>query len=188
MRNVSHYFIQDSCYIATYRSPNELSFTLRPMGPIATVLNVLNGHHTLTKLIIFITTLALVIVLRLFYTRLNKVSTPKLAGPPSKIFSFFGVSKTVVHASDEATLFAEWARQYGTAYEIPSGLGTKTVVLGDLKGITHLFTHDTTTYTRLGTPSIRTIVWLYPVIYFSYAHESVFLAWGFDVGCGRRSS
>jgi hypothetical protein len=127
------------------------------MGPIATVLNSLPfdfKHHTL----IFVTLLALVITLRLFHTRRNRIYTPKLAGPSSKGFWPFGVSKTVLHAPDDGTLFAEWGRKYGTVYEIPSGLGTKTLVLGDLKGLAHLFTHDTTTYTRIGTPSVQNIV------------------------------
>jgi hypothetical protein len=140
------------------------------MGPITTVLSSLPFDLKHQTLIIFFTTLALVIALRLFHTRRNRIYTPRLAGPSSKRFSFFGVSKTVLHASDDGTLFSEWGRKYGTVYEIPSGLGTKTLVLGDLKGLAHLFTHDTTTYTRIGTPSVQTIVRLYPTFFF-HAHK-----------------
>lgn len=156
------------------------------MGPIATVLNSFPfdfKHHTP----IFVASIALVIALRLFHTRRNRIYTPRLAGPESKSFWSFGVSKTVLHAPDDATLFAEWGRKYGTVYEIPAGLGTKTLVLGDLKGLAHLFTHDTTTYTRIGTPSVQSIVWLYLVICSSYAHEYV-LARGDGAGCRRRGS
>jgi hypothetical protein len=141
------------------------------MGFIETVLyiNSLSVDFKHNKLIILVTTLALVIVLRLFHTGRNRIRTPRLGGPSSETFSFFGVSRTVLHAPDAGTLFADWARKYGTVYEIPAGLGTKTLVLGDLKGLTHLFTRDTTTYTRIGTPSVLNIVWLYPVICSSYA-------------------
>ena len=158
------------------------------MGPIATVLNSLPESFRFQTPYFHLCYLTRASHRPgLFHTRRNRIYTPRLAGPTSNSFGFFGVSKTVLHAPDDGTLFAEWGRKYGTVYEIPSGLGTKTLVLGDLKGLAHLFTHDTTTYTRIGTPSVQNIVCLYHVICFSYAHKYV-LARGDGAGCRRRGS
>ena len=71
--------------------------------------------------------------------------TTKLRGPPSKGF-LFGVIKDLFKSTDLGGMYGNWEKTYGPVYEIPSCLGSTTLVLQDPKAITDLFSKDTTTY------------------------------------------
>ncbi|KAK2467617.1 hypothetical protein APHAL10511_000472 [Amanita phalloides] len=87
----------------------------------------------------------LVVVIVAVYRRRRGLGTPRLQGPRSESF-IFGKSKTVFPSTKLSVVYRDWERTYGPVYEIPTGFGSKEVILGDLKALIHLFSKDTTTY------------------------------------------
>jgi hypothetical protein len=68
--------------------------------------------------------------------------TTKLRGPPRRNL-FLGCMKEVVTNS---LFFEEWMKQYGSAFQFPSIVGSTDLVLCDPKAIAHFFSNDTFTY------------------------------------------
>jgi hypothetical protein len=89
-------------------------------------------------------------------------TTTKLRGPPASSF-FFGQKELL--KIPEASLYTNWAREYGSAYELTSALGSKRVVLFDHKAVAHVGALDTTIYQNHGlTRSLVEIMVRYNVV------------------------
>ncbi|KAJ6580333.1 cytochrome P450 [Mycena sp. CBHHK59/15] len=73
--------------------------------------------------------------------------TTKLNGPPSKSL-VFGLSRYLFQSPDISVEYEEWANQYGPAYEIPTALGHKWIVLTDPKALLHFYSSERSVYTR----------------------------------------
>jgi hypothetical protein len=71
--------------------------------------------------------------------------TPKLKGPPGQGF-VFGVNKKLFESIDLGVIYRAWEQTYGPVYQVPSGLGSRNVVLGDPGAIAQFFSKDTSTY------------------------------------------
>ena len=99
-------------------------------------------NSTLTIAIVMLILLAFGIQSRL------RPRTTRLQGPPSNSF-IFGVTQEMFNSPDLGGLYNEWEKIYGAVYESPSSLGSKILILGDPKGIAHVFTNDTTRYHQL---------------------------------------
>ncbi|KAK2467622.1 hypothetical protein APHAL10511_000477 [Amanita phalloides] len=96
----------------------------------------------LTSMVSSILALLVVVTIR---RRCQGLRTPRLQGPRSESF-IFGRSRKIFPSAKLSLVYRDWERTYGSVYEIPTGFGSKQVVLGDLKALTHLFSKDTTTY------------------------------------------
>lgn len=77
----------------------------------------------------------------------RRVRTPRLKGPPSPSF-MYGVGKILLEVDDPGSIYEAWAREYGAAYEVPSTLGGRRIILYDPKAITHFYAKETWTYIR----------------------------------------
>ncbi|KAI0352523.1 cytochrome P450 [Trametes cingulata] len=73
-------------------------------------------------------------------------ATP-LAGPPSPSW-LFGVGRVAANNPDTASLYEEWAAQYGSVFRVPAALGSNVVVLMDPKAVAHFYSLETFTYVQ----------------------------------------
>lgn len=104
------------------------------------------------------TSLAVFLVFKIVSESRRKVSTTRLRGPPSPSF-IYGVVKDTMESLDPGSIFEEWAKEYGVAFEIPAALGQKRIMLFDPKALQHFYVRDTWTYISL--PSSRLILQRY---------------------------
>jgi len=81
----------------------------------------------------------------LLYQQSSRLRTPKLRGPPSSSW-LFGATQEILKSSDPGVIYANWEKKYGAVYEIPTGVGSRILVLADPKAIGHFFAKDTFTY------------------------------------------
>ncbi|KIM65593.1 hypothetical protein SCLCIDRAFT_1157767 [Scleroderma citrinum Foug A] len=96
--------------------------------------------------------LATVLLFKVVNVSRRKVSTTRLLGPPSPSF-LYGVAKDTLESSDPGSIYEEWMKEYGVAFEVPAALGRKTIMLFDPKALQHYYVRETWTYTAL--PSAR---------------------------------
>ena len=89
---------------------------------------------------------------KLMRMSLRRVRTTRLRGPPS-LSLVYGVGKILMEVDDPASIYESWAQEYGAAYEVPSTLGGRKIVLYDPKAIAHFHAKETWTYVR--TPMIK---------------------------------
>ncbi|KAL4079902.1 cytochrome P450 [Scleroderma yunnanense] len=82
----------------------------------------------------------------------RKISTTRLPGPPSPSF-IYGVAKDTMESSDPGSIYEEWMKEYGVAFEVPAALGRRTIMLFDPKALQHYYARETWTYISL--PSAR---------------------------------
>ena len=74
-----------------------------------------------------------------------KAKTTQLRGPPSEGW-IFGVTRQLSHGK-AGPLLEKWATEYGGAFQIPTALGSKQIILVDTRALVHFFTKDTYGYT-----------------------------------------
>ena len=96
--------------------------------------------------------LATVLLFKVVNVSRRKVSTTRLLGPPSPSF-LYGVAKDTLESSDPGSIYEEWMKEYGVAFEVPAALGRKTIMLFDPKALQYYYVRETWTYTAL--PSAR---------------------------------
>ncbi|KAL4068897.1 cytochrome P450 [Scleroderma yunnanense] len=90
--------------------------------------------------------LAIIWVLRVSVrAALRRFKTTKLLGPP-RTNLIFGVSKNILDSSDAGFIYEEWAKRYGSVYQVPTTLGGKRIMLCDTKAIAHYCARETWTY------------------------------------------
>lgn len=73
------------------------------------------------------------------YVRINAYTT-RLRGPKSPSL-LFGVSKLLAEG-DGGVYFEQWAKEYGTIYQIPTILGTRRTIIFDPKAIAHFYSRE----------------------------------------------
>ena len=86
-------------------------------------------------------------VAKLIRMSLRRVRTTKLRGPPGSSF-VYGVGKILLEVDDAASMYESWAQEYGVAYEVPSTLGRRKIVLCDPKAIAHFQAKESWTYVQ----------------------------------------
>ena len=82
----------------------------------------------------------------------GKVSTTRLVGPSSPSL-IYGVAKDTMESDDPGSIYEEWVKEYGVAFEVPFALGQRMIMLFDPKALQHYFTRESWTYIAL--PVIR---------------------------------
>lgn len=119
----------------------------------------------------------------------GKVSTTRLVGPPSTSL-IYGVAKDTMESQDASSIYEEWVKKYGVAFEVPSALGQKKIMLFDSKALQHYYSRDAWTY--IGRPATRLTLRRTvksskfvspPVSYWKW-----YLDWGISVLVHRRGS
>lgn len=84
-------------------------------------------------------------------------STLRYIKGPSEGGSFlFGHANVIRLAPDPGDLVGEWVERYGPVFQVRMVAGTRQVVVGDPKGIAHIFSKDATVYRR--TPGFQKTV------------------------------
>ena len=86
------------------------------------------------------------VVVKLIQSVRMCVKTTKLNGPPSTSL-IFGVTRDLFKG-DSGLLHEEWAKEYGTVYQIPTPFGGQTIVLTDPRAIAHFYSKETFTYVQ----------------------------------------
>lgn len=97
-------------------------------------------------------TICIALVCLAMYRSYRRPRTTKLRGPPRNDF-IFGVTKdlfSAMTASDLGGVYRNWENTYGPVYQIPSALGSTTLVLQDPGAITNFYSKDTSTYHQAG--------------------------------------
>ncbi|KIM65582.1 hypothetical protein SCLCIDRAFT_22490 [Scleroderma citrinum Foug A] len=61
-----------------------------------------------------------------------------------------------MESSDPASIYEEWMKEYGVAFEVPAALGQKTIMLFDPRALQHYYKRETWTYIPL--PSERIVL------------------------------
>ncbi|KAI6100328.1 cytochrome P450 [Pisolithus sp. B1] len=84
----------------------------------------------------------------------KRFRTTRLRGPKSTSL-LFGVAKDLFASSDTGTIFEEWSKEYGVAYEVPMIFGKKRIVLCDPKAAAYLLSKDTWSQRRSIAPSFN---------------------------------
>ncbi|KAI5985871.1 cytochrome P450 [Pisolithus albus] len=77
--------------------------------------------------------------------RRRRFRTTRLRGPKSTSL-LFGVAKELFTSPDTGTIFEEWSKKYGVAYEVPMIFGRRRIVLCDPKAAAYLLSRDTWSY------------------------------------------
>jgi len=98
------------------------------------------------------TALATVLLFKVVNASRRKVSTTRLSGPSSPSF-LYGVARDTLESSDPGSIYEEWVKEYGVAFEVPAALGRKTIMLFDPKALQHYYVRETWTY--IAPPSTR---------------------------------
>lgn len=99
---------------------------------------------------------------KLYQIAQRRVRTTKLKGPPSSSW-FFGNSKKIFQG-DSGEIHENWAKEYGSVYQVPAPFGGRRVVLMDAKAISHFYTRETFTYVN-STFSKRSIANIVRIVY-----------------------
>ncbi|KAI6107178.1 cytochrome P450 [Pisolithus croceorrhizus] len=73
--------------------------------------------------------------------------TTKLRGPPRTDF-IFGTAKQTMESSDAGAIHEAWAKEYGAAYEVPTTLGGKKIMLADPRALAHYYAKESWTYVQ----------------------------------------
>lgn len=92
------------------------------------------------------TGIAILCALRItFRIARDKLKTTRLRGPPRKNL-IFGWSQDLLHAEDAGSMYEAWATEYGVAYEVPTTLGGRKIMLCDPRALAHFYGKETWTY------------------------------------------
>ncbi|KAF8838203.1 cytochrome P450 [Paxillus ammoniavirescens] len=83
-------------------------------------------------------------LIRLAHLVRRRARTTHLKGPPSDSLTF-GFPEFLM-IPDGPEVYEAWAKQYGSAFQVPSLLGDSRIVLCDPKAIAHFYAKETTTY------------------------------------------
>ncbi|KAI5992708.1 cytochrome P450 [Pisolithus albus] len=75
----------------------------------------------------------------------RRFRTTRLRGPKSTSL-LFGVARELFTSPDTGTIFEEWSKKYGVAYEVPMIFGRRRIVLCDPKAAAYLLSRDTWSY------------------------------------------
>ncbi|KAG9309786.1 cytochrome P450 [Chiua virens] len=86
-------------------------------------------------------------LLKLIRVSRKRLRTHRLNGPSSPSF-VYGAGKVVMEADDPGNVYEVWAKEYGAVFEMPSTLGSRRIVVYDLKALTHFHSKDSWTYVR----------------------------------------
>ena len=78
----------------------------------------------------------------------GKAPTTRLVGPPSPSL-IYGVAKDTTESDDPGSIYEEWVKEYGVAFEVPFALGQRMIMLFDPKALQHYYTRETWTYIAL---------------------------------------
>ncbi|KAI6099010.1 cytochrome P450 [Pisolithus sp. B1] len=73
--------------------------------------------------------------------------TTRLRGPP-RTDLIFGTSKQVFESLDAGAIHEAWAKEYGVAYEVPTTLGGKKIMLTDPRALAHYYARESWTYVQ----------------------------------------
>ncbi|KAI6104602.1 cytochrome P450 [Pisolithus croceorrhizus] len=73
--------------------------------------------------------------------------TTKLRGPP-RTDLIFGTAKQTFESSDAGAIHEAWAKEYGAAYEVPTTLGGKKIMLTDPRALAHYYARESWTYVQ----------------------------------------
>ncbi|KAI6021237.1 cytochrome P450 [Pisolithus marmoratus] len=73
--------------------------------------------------------------------------TTKLRGPP-RTDLIFGAAKQILESQDEGAIYEAWAKEYGVAYEVPTTLGGKKIVLTDPRALAHYYARESWVYVQ----------------------------------------
>ncbi|KAI6017137.1 cytochrome P450, partial [Pisolithus marmoratus] len=73
--------------------------------------------------------------------------TTKLRGPP-RTDLIFGAAKQILESQDEGAIYEAWAKEYGVAYEVPTTLGGKKIVLTDPRALAHHYARESWVYVQ----------------------------------------
>ena len=92
--------------------------------------------------------LATFLVYKIIAKLRGKVSTTRLVGPPNPSL-IYGVAKSTMESDDPGSIYEEWVKEYGVAFEVPFALGQKVIMLFDPKALQHYYVRETWTYTAL---------------------------------------
>lgn len=79
-----------------------------------------------------------------------------LKGPSEGGSFLFGHANVIRLAPDPGDLVEEWIGRYGSVFQVRMVAGTRQVVVGDPRGIAHMFSKDATVYRR--TPGFQKMV------------------------------
>ncbi|KAJ7729671.1 cytochrome P450 [Mycena maculata] len=71
----------------------------------------------------------------------------KLNGPPSTS-RIFGLSREMKRSPDRSTMYEEWAKRYGSVYEVPVAFGHTKIVLTDPKALVHFYQSERSIYVK----------------------------------------
>lgn len=112
-------------------------------------------YPTLTMLPVFQSSiLQIFFVLSCIWSLLKLISflqprarTTSLKGPASKSF-VFGNSKYLNDSPSTASIYNDWAQQYGAVYSVPAPMGGSRVILCDPKAVHHFYSRDCFEYVQ----------------------------------------
>ncbi|KAF8548044.1 cytochrome P450, partial [Imleria badia] len=109
--------------------------------------NILSHIPSLSALNAVVACTTVLAFIKLMRTSRSRLRTTKLRGPASSSFAY-GVGKVLMEADDPASIYESWAHEYGAAYEVPSTLLRRRVILYDPKAIAHFHAKQSWTYVR----------------------------------------
>ncbi|KAF8548042.1 cytochrome P450 [Imleria badia] len=109
--------------------------------------NILSHTPSLSAFNAVIACTAVLAFIKLMRMSRNRLRTTKLRGPPSSSFAY-GVGKILLEADDPASIYESWAHEYGAAYDVPSTLLRRRIILYDPKAIAHFHAKQSWTYVR----------------------------------------
>ncbi|KAI6021735.1 hypothetical protein PISMIDRAFT_674045 [Pisolithus microcarpus 441] len=73
--------------------------------------------------------------------------TTRLRGPP-RTDLIFGTAKQTFESPDAGAIHEAWAKEYGVAYEVPTTLGGKKIMLADPRALAHYYARESWTYVQ----------------------------------------
>lgn len=74
-------------------------------------------------------------------------ATVYLRGPPNPSF-IFGYYRYLNEVEDPGAVYDEWVKEYGPAYIVPGGFGSKSVVICDPRANAHFYSKETFGYVQ----------------------------------------
>ncbi|KAJ7729679.1 cytochrome P450 [Mycena maculata] len=84
---------------------------------------------------------------RLITSAWRRPHSTKLNGPPSTS-RIFGLSREMTESPDSSIMYEEWAKRYGSVYEVPVAFGHTKIVLTDPKALVHFYQSERSVYVR----------------------------------------
>ncbi|GLB33170.1 putative cytochrome p450 [Lyophyllum shimeji] len=94
-------------------------------------------------------------VVKIWLSRWRGTRATSLRGPPSESI-LFGLSGVLRQSEDASLLTERWAKEYGSAFRVPTALGSSRIVLMDPKAVAHFYSKETFGYVQ--TPLARVFI------------------------------